>query len=64
MTFEFAFGEFYDLYAKPYDLPMQLAETGWLGGGTPAEKVYWWNEVSVDFVFWRSGADHGGYEDQ
>ena len=46
VTFDFAFGEFYDMYARRYGLPMQLAETGWLGGGTVEEKLYWWGEVT------------------
>lgn len=43
MTFEKAMGAFCNKYAN---FPVALAETGWLRGGTKAEKEYWLREVS------------------
>jgi len=45
-TFADAFGEFYDTYSKPNNLPFALGETGWLNGGTDDQKRYWLGQVS------------------
>ncbi|KAL6720832.1 hypothetical protein ACLMJK_002757 [Lecanora helva] len=43
VTFESAFGELCDMYPGK---AVQLAETGWLRGGSVEERVYWWGEVT------------------
>jgi len=45
-TFADAFGEFYDTYSKPNNLPFALGETGWLNGGTDDQNKYWLGQVS------------------
>ena len=43
-TFETLMGAFCALYP---DIPVALAETGWLNGGTVEEKEYWLGQVSA-----------------
>ena len=45
-TFADVFGDFYDTYAKPNNLPFALGETGWFQGGTDEQKKYWLTQVS------------------
>ncbi|KAK3172612.1 hypothetical protein OEA41_005936 [Lepraria neglecta] len=45
-SFADAFGEFYDTYAAPNNLPFVLGETGWFDGGSDSEKIYWLGQVS------------------
>jgi hypothetical protein len=53
ITFADAFGDFYDTYAAPNNLPFVLGETEWLAGGTDEQKKYWPGQVSSEAALER-----------